>query len=111
MALVTVALLLALTGDETFAAVFGSLAGFSVWLGVFAGFKLSRRLNGDDSPLAYVYTLAITAVLRYGEITLLLPPADGAGPEAGLGRIIWPVVASLMVMACLKLYGKLRRGR
>jgi hypothetical protein len=111
MALATVVLVLAMTGAANLGALLGSLAGFSVWLGVFAGYKLSQRINGDDSPLAYVYVLAITAALRYAEIVLLLPPADGFSPEADLGRIIWPVLASLMVMACVKIFVKLRRGR
>ena len=111
MALATVIILLGVTGAASIAAVFGSLASFSVWLGVFAGYKLSQRMNGNDSPLAYVYVLAITAVLRYAEIVFLLPSAGGFSPEADLGRIIWPVVASLMVMACVKLFIKFRRGR
>ncbi len=42
MALATVAILLAATGAETAGAVFGSLAGFSVWLGVSSPASNSR---------------------------------------------------------------------
>lgn len=108
MALATVVILLAATGAETAGAVFGSLAGFSVWLGVFAGFKLSRRMNGPDSPFAYVYAIAITAALRYAEIVLLLPSAGGFSPAADLARLVWPVVASLLVMAVVNIAVKLR---
>jgi len=108
MALATVVLLLAVTGVENLGNLFGSLAGFSVWLGVFAGYKLSQRINGDDSPLAYVYVLAITAALRYAEIAFLL---GGFAPATDLGRIVWPLVASLLVMACAKIFIKLREYR
>lgn len=108
MALVTVVILLAITDTAAAGAVFGSLAGFSVWLGVFAGYKLSRRINGPGHPLAYVYALAITALLRYLEIVILLPSAGGFSPEADLGRLVWPVVASLLVMALVNIGLKLR---
>ncbi|MDT8903578.1 hypothetical protein [Anaeroselena agilis] len=111
MALATVIILLGVTGAETAAAVFGSLAGFSVWLGVFAGYKLSRRMNGPDSPFAYVYALVITAVFRYAEIVLLLPSAGGFHPGADLARLVWPVVASLLVMALVNIGVKLRARR
>lgn len=111
MALATVVILLAVTDTETAGAVFGSLAGFSVWLGVFAGYKLSRRINGPGSPFAYVYAIAITAVLRYAEIAFLLPPSGGPSPEADLARLVWPVVASLLVMALVNIALKLRVKR
>lgn len=108
MALATVALLMALAGAEAFAAVFASLASFSVWLGAFAGYKLSRRVYGGDSPFAYVFALAFTAVFRYAELELLL---GGFDPGADLGRIVWPLVGSLMVMACAKIFIRLRNAR
>ncbi len=111
MALATVVLLLAVTGAANAGAVAGSLASFSVWLGVFAGYKISRTINGEHSPMAYVYALAITAVLRYIEITVLLPSAGGFNPQADLGRIVWPLVASLMVMALARILLKLRAAR
>jgi hypothetical protein len=111
MALATVVLLLAITGAANAGAVAGSLAGFSVWLGVFAGYKLSRHINGEGSPMAYVYALAFTAVLRYAEIVLLLPSASGFNPATDLGRIVWPLVASLTVMAFVRIFLRLRAGR
>ncbi len=65
-------------------------------------------MNGPDSPFAYVYAIAITAVLRYAEIVLLLPSVGGFSPEADLARLVWPVVASLLVMAVVNLAVKLR---
>ena len=111
MALATVVILLGVTGPETAGAVFASLAGFSVWLGVFAGYKLARRIYGPGSPFAYIYALAITAVLRYAEIVLLLPSPGGFSPETDLARLVWPVVASLLVMALVNIGIKLRAGK
>ncbi|MDR7869071.1 MAG: hypothetical protein RIN56_19955 [Sporomusaceae bacterium] len=108
MALVTVVILLAVTDTAAAGAVFASLAGFSVWLGVFAGYKLSRRINGPNHPLAYVYAIAITAVLRYAEIVILLPSSGGFSPDADLARLVWPVVAGLLVMAVVNIGIKLR---
>ncbi len=111
MALATVVLLLAISGAANAGAIAGSLAGFSVWLGVFAGYKLSRRINGEYSPLAYVYALAFTAVLRYLEIVHLIPAAGGFNPETDPARIVWPLVASLMVMAFVRIALRLRAAR
>ncbi len=108
MALGTVVILLAVTDTAAAAAVFGSLAGFSVWLGVFAGYKLSRRINGPGHPLAYVYAIAVTAVLRYLEIVILLPSSGGFSPDGDLARLVWPVVASLPVLALVNIGIKLR---
>lgn len=108
IAIGAVAAIVLLTDLSTVGHILGSLFGLSVWLAVFASFRISRAVNGENSPLVYGYAAILTAVFRHLEIVAIMPHLGGYSPAPTLARIIWPVVAAILVVAVVNLIIKLR---